>query len=202
MSEKQKMSDQPPSYEESNQQQQPQIPGGHGQPGNVDPNAPGNSNSYSQPQFHDGYSQYPAGPGSGPNETIPGYQGYSDYPDEKKTYPPPGSEYPPPPTPPPGGQYPPQGYPPQNPNYNPMNDPNVYKVKPQLVNITQANPDHLNPAYPEFQQREQQRWAQGDYPKHPKHGAPLSKGNTNPNKFGASAFPGRGGATYNNAARK
>lgn len=204
---KDKMSDQPPSYDESNLQslygptsQQPQTSQAYQQP-SYDMNGPGNSQGYSQPQYQQGYSQYPAGGqgnGSG-NYQPPGYQGSSEYPDEKKSYPPPGSQSQSPhqgldyhyPSPPPGG------------TYNPMNDPNVYKVKPQLVNITQANPQHLNPSYPEFQQREQQRWAQGDYPKQQKHGAPLTKGKVNPNnKFGGSAFPGRGGATYNNAARK
>lgn len=184
------MSDEPPSYEDSNTQHSYQS---QSTPSDFNPNAPGNSQSYSQPNYQQGYSQYPAGQGQAQAQ-APGYQGYSDYPDEKKQGPP-------------GGYGPPPGPPDQNgpgPNgYDPMQDPNVYKVPPQLVNITQANPQHLNPSYPEFQQREQQRWAQGDYPKQYKHGAPLAKGKTNPNnKFGGGAFPGSGGATYGNAARK
>lgn len=92
----------------------------------------------------------------------------------------------------------------QNGQMNPMDDPNVYKVPPQLVNISQANPQHLNPSYPEFQQREQERWAHGDVPRPDayKHGAPLAPSHKGTQRTGGGAFPGRGGATYNNAARR
>lgn len=111
------------------------------------------------------------------------------------------------------GQTPSQpGYAPQNnygystPPQNVMEDPNVLKVKPQLVNISQANPEHLNPAYPEFQAREAQRMQQGDYPKprsYFKHGAPLSQGHVHPeNKTGGGSFPGSSNASYHNAANR
>lgn len=99
---------------------------------------------------------------------------------------------------------PPQGY--QGGQYDPMKDPNVIKVKPQTVNITQANPEHLNPSYQQYLQRDAQRIEHGDFPKphdYFKHGAPLSQGRVNPNlKTGGGAFPGRSGATYDNAANK
>ncbi|CAK7895897.1 hypothetical protein CAAN1_12S02586 [[Candida] anglica] len=91
-----------------------------------------------------------------------------------------------------------------NSNYDPMQDPNVYKVPPQMVNITQANPQHLNPSYPQFLQREQDRHKYGaTEPPPPKHGAPLSQGHKNPNsKTGGGSFPGSSGVTYNNAANR
>lgn len=88
-------------------------------------------------------------------------------------------------------------------NYDPMQDPNVIKVAPQKVNIALANPQHLNPSYPQFQQREQDRRKFGHQDPVYKHGAPLSQGHVNPNsKTGGSAFPGSSGATYNNAANR
>ncbi|CAH2351396.1 hypothetical protein CLIB1423_03S05358 [[Candida] railenensis] len=94
-------------------------------------------------------------------------------------------------------------YQPQPSNYDPMQDPNVIKVPPQKVNIASANPQHLNPSYPQFQQREQDRRKFGHQDPVYKHGAPLSQGHVNPNsKTGGSAFPGSSGATYNNAANK
>lgn len=135
---------------------------------------------------------------------------YSDYPDEKKqgyTYPDTGKQQntysggPP--------NYGPNYGPNDGPNYgaqngyNPMDDPNVYKVPPQLVNISQANPQHLNPSYPQFLQREQQRRMQGDFPQQFKHGAPLEPSvKNNQKKTGGGAFPGRSGVTYNNAANR
>ncbi|EGV64369.1 hypothetical protein PSN45_003792 [Yamadazyma tenuis] len=126
----------------------------------------------------------PSSPPLSDNITIPQkapqYEGNNEYPPEKQQ-------------PPPNGKY------------DPMADPKVYKVPPQLVNITQANPQHLNPSYPQYQEREQQRLAQGHAPNPArwKHGAPLEPGKTNPShKTGGSSFPGRGGATYNNAANK
>ena len=35
----------------------------------------------------------------------------------------------------------------QGPGYDPMQDPNVIKVKPNMVNISQARPEHLNPSW-------------------------------------------------------
>ncbi|ODV80967.1 uncharacterized protein CANTADRAFT_42700, partial [Suhomyces tanzawaensis NRRL Y-17324] len=88
--------------------------------------------------------------------------------------------------------------------YDPLQDPNVYKVKPQKVNITLAPQEHLNPSYGQYLERDKERIKNGDYPKPPemfKHGAPLEPGHKNPNqRAGGSSFPGRGGATYNNAA--
>lgn len=99
---------------------------------------------------------------------------------------------------------PPQGY--QGEQYDPMKDPNVIKVKPQMVNISQANPEHLNPSYQQYLQRDAQRIQQGDFPKphdYYKHGAPLSEGKVNPKlQTGGGAFPGRGGATYDNSANR
>lgn len=99
---------------------------------------------------------------------------------------------------------PPQGY--QGGQYDPMQDPNVIKVKPQMVNITQANPEHLNPSYQQYLQRDAQRIQQGDFPKphdYYKHGAPLSEGRVNTKlKSGGGAFPGRSGATYDSAANR
>lgn len=91
--------------------------------------------------------------------------------------------------------------------YDPMKDPNVYKVPPQMVNITQANPQHLNPQYQEYLQRDQERVAHGDYPKGPefygRKGAPLSPSQQDPNnKTGGGAFPGKSGVSYHNAANK
>lgn len=160
------------------------------------------------------YSEYEQGKGQsqGPPSEIPSYgekdqdrpygQGY----DEKKQsgYDNAPQGYPQGYNAPQGYGNPPQGY--QGQQYDPMKDPNVIKVKPQMVNITQANPEHLNPSYQQYLQRDAQRIQQGDYPKphdYYKHGAPLSQGTVNPNlKTGGGAFPGRGGATYNNAANK
>lgn len=138
-------------------------------------------------------------------------QGSTSYPDEKKP-----------------GQFEPPGYPPneyhntsqsaQYPNsqfqgqnhgnqgqYDPMNDPNVIKVKPNMVNISQARPEHLNPSYPEFQARENERWKQGNTPmprEYFKHGAPLAPGHKGSSKTGGGAFPGSQGATYDTAAKR
>lgn len=93
----------------------------------------------------------------------------------------------------------------QGPGYDPMQDPNVIKVKPNMVNISQARPEHLNPSYPEFQARENERWKQGNTPiprEYYKHGAPLAPGHQGSSKTGGGAFPGSLGASYNNAARR
>lgn len=109
------------------------------------------------------------------------------------------NQYPPPAPPPNQQQY--QQQPPQN--YDPMADPNVIKVAPQKVNISQARPEHLNPAYPQFQQREAERRKFGHQDPQYKHGAPLSQGHKDrSSRTGGSAFPGSSGATYNDAANK
>lgn len=90
--------------------------------------------------------------------------------------------------------------------YDPLQDPNVYKVKPQKVDISRANPDHLHPSYIQFQERERERMMTGDYSKPMQlyvHGAPLPEGKVNPkSKTGGGAFPGRSGATYDDAANR
>lgn len=96
----------------------------------------------------------------------------------------------------------PQGAPPGG-AYDPMNDPGVIKVAPQMVNIALARPEHLNPAYPQFQQREQERRKYGAPDPPRKHGAPLAPGHTAAgSKTGGGAFPGSSGATYNSAASR
>ncbi|CUM63168.1 uncharacterized protein PRCAT00000736001 [Priceomyces carsonii] len=87
--------------------------------------------------------------------------------------------------------------------YDPMNDPNVYKVAPQMVDITRANPEHLNPDYIRYQERDRQRFAQGDFPNPRssfKHGAPLAPSKKDPTNSTGKSFPGRSGVTYKNAA--
>lgn len=92
----------------------------------------------------------------------------------------------------------------QRPATQPPRAQNTFYVKPDLVNISQANSEHLNPAYPEFQRNEAERWRQGDLPRTRqqfKHGAPLRHGFVNyKDKTGGKSFPGSGGASYNNAA--
>lgn len=89
--------------------------------------------------------------------------------------------------------------------YDSNQDPNVYNVPPELVDISRANPQHLNPAYQQYLRRDAERVQQGDIPKgreNFKHGAPLNPGTVNNNKK-TSGFPGaKGGATYNNAANR
>ncbi|EGW30910.1 uncharacterized protein SPAPADRAFT_142653 [Spathaspora passalidarum NRRL Y-27907] len=97
-----------------------------------------------------------------------------------------------------------QGYNPgyQQPGYNPRYPPaNAYTIQPDKVNIAIAPPQHVNPQYPEFLAREQQRIQMGDYPdNYGKHGAPLNKGKTSKNAH--KGFPGRSSATYHEAANK
>jgi hypothetical protein len=104
------------------------------------------------------------------------------------------------------GNYPGQSYQFGGPGYDANQDPNVYTVPPQLVNISQANPAHLNPAYQQYLRRDAERVQQGDIPKgreNFKHGAPLNPGTVNKNKKSSGGFPGaKGGATYNNAANR
>lgn len=150
-------------------------------------------------------------------DSIPDYSNNDSngYPEDKKR--PEGPSYDQPPQQQ-WGQPPPQqwGQPPQQQwgqqpgegsSYDPMNDPNVYKVAPQMVNITQANPQHLNPQYQEYLQRDQERIRQGDYPKGPefygRKGAPLSPSYQNQgSKTGGGAFPGKSGVSYHNAANR
>lgn len=85
-----------------------------------------------------------------------------------------------------------------------MNDPNVYKVPPQMVNITQANPQHLNPQYGEYLARDEQRIRQGNFPggNFGSKGAPLAPSKKGSARTGGGAFPGLGSATYHEAANK
>lgn len=84
---------------------------------------------------------------------------------------------------------------------NPLNDPNVYKIQPEKVNITLAPQEHLNPQYQEYLANEPDRFKRGDFPdKHYKHGAPLNRGHVNSSNKSNKGFPGRSGATYHNAA--
>ncbi|KAG7663611.1 uncharacterized protein J8A68_002860 [[Candida] subhashii] len=111
------------------------------------------------------------------------------------------------------GYPPPQpGYPPaqpgygyqqqQQPYYNPAQDPNVLKITPDLVNITQAPPEHLNPQYQEYLRRDPERIKNGDYPnQYYKHGAPLDKGHKSTGGS-SGGFPGRSGATYHGVANR
>ena len=41
---------------------------------------------------------------------------------------------------------------------DPLNDPNVYKIQPDKVNITLAPPEHLNPQYQEYLANEPDRF--------------------------------------------
>lgn len=149
------------------------------------------------------YEESHQGSQNAPDYGPSSQQGYNGYPEDKKEAPqyPQGDQ---------GGLFSqPQGYNQgyqQQTNYDPMNVPNVYKVAPQKVNITQANPQHLNPQYQEYLARDQERIKQGDYPKGReffKRGAPLNENRVNPkNKTGGSSFPGSAGATYHDAANR
>jgi len=84
---------------------------------------------------------------------------------------------------------------------DPLNDPNVYKIQPEKVNITLAPPEHLNPQYQEYLANEPDRFKRGDYPnKYYKHGAPLNEGHVNSSNKSNKGFPGRSGVTYHRAA--
>lgn len=170
----------PPSYEESQNQsgqnQDQNQNNYHRNPEQRPQDPPGFNEGKNQHQYQQGYSDYPEdkkhpqGPGyegSGPGFTQPGYSQ-------------PGY----------GGQ----GY--NNPSSSSGTPPNTYFVPPQMVNITQANPQHLNPSYQQYLERDQQRIKEGNYPD-PSRGLDKTR-----NKGGKSGFPGRSGITYNNAANK
>lgn len=185
--------DLPPSYEESHRDSQNGQEHGQNAPENSQ-NAPEYNNSNQQ-----GYSGYPDDKKQPPQGHPQDYQ----YSPQGNQYSPQGNQYSSQ-----GNQFPQsQGYNgQQQANYDPMNDPNVYKVAPQRVNITQANPQHLNPQYQEYLARDQERIKEGDYPKGRewfKRGAPLNENRVNlKNKTGGSSFPGSGGATYHDAANR
>ncbi|KAK6462472.1 hypothetical protein DFJ63DRAFT_159516 [Scheffersomyces coipomensis] len=89
--------------------------------------------------------------------------------------------------------------PPQTYN-DPLQDPNVYRVPADIVNITQTMPHYLNPSYQQYLERDQQRIQQGNFPN---PNGPLNTGTQNPTRKGGSGFfPGKSGVTYNNAANK
>lgn len=83
----------------------------------------------------------------------------------------------------------------------------TYQVAPQMVNIAyETDGQYTRPGYTEYLQRDQQRVAQGDFPK-PREafgrgGAPLSQGRQNNQRTGGGAFPGASKTTYHNAANK
>lgn len=78
-------------------------------------------------------------------------------------------------------------------NLGPNPPSNTYFVPPQMVNITSANPQHLNPSYQQYVSNEWRRPA-------PNPNAPLAQSSGKSGK--SSGFPGRSGATYNNAANR
>lgn len=186
----------PPTYNELQQQQW----GGH-----VEEEAPQYSGNY-------GPNEYP--PEKGQQQPPSGY-GPNEYPPEKTQdapgyQPPPPSGYGPQSTtvnqnwsnplphfsggPPQGSQGPPPG------TYTvPAN---TYSVRPNTVNIANDSGKYTRPEYQEYLKRDQERMAQGNYPKPReafKHGAPLDPGHVGLSKSG---FPGRSGATYHNAANR
>lgn len=94
--------------------------------------------------------------------------------------------------------YPNQQYPPQQ-----SNDAPVYVVPryEPTVNIANARPDQVNPAYQDYLRRDEERIKMGDLPndyKKPLAPTKIDKST----KTGGGAFPGRGGASYYNAANK
>ncbi|KAK6199234.1 uncharacterized protein RJT21DRAFT_45275 [Scheffersomyces amazonensis] len=162
----------PPAYDE--------LDHNYSRPPEAPPQLPQQPNQVYQQSFQQGYQQ--------------GYQQYQQY---QQLPPTSGSSY----APPPQG-YQQQGYaqPPPPQGYDPMQDPNVVVVGSDLVNITQARPQYLNPSYQQYLARDQQRIQQGDIP-NPK--GKLNTGTQNPTrKDGSGFFPGRSGVTYNNAANK
>ncbi|KAI5951577.1 hypothetical protein KGF54_004651 [Candida jiufengensis] len=92
-------------------------------------------------------------------------------------------------------QYPPQ----QQYQQDPMQDPNVYKVQPNLVNINYSPPEHLQPQYQEFKQNQQQKMARGEFSASSSK-PEINKGHTSKTTKIQSSFPGASGATYHNAA--
>jgi hypothetical protein len=98
------------------------------------------------------------------------------------------------------GDYPPDQYGKPHGNAPP---PGVYLV-PKLeetVNIANARPDQVNPAYQDYLAADQHRLAMGNFPNNYKKPlAPRKVDRTN--KSGGGAFPGRSGASYYDAANK
>lgn len=143
---------------------------------------------------YDSQHQTPQGYPDEKKQNFNQHQTPQGYPDEKKQY----------------EQYENQSnsnqynqYPPQNQFPQGANDPGVYVVPryEPTVNIAYARPDQVDPAYQDYLRRDQERVAQGDLPNN--HNKPLSKGKVNKsNKTGGSAFPGRQGASYYEAANK
>lgn len=81
---------------------------------------------------------------------------------------------------------------------------NIYTVPSQMINIAyEQDGDLTRPEYKEYLKRDQQRVAQGDFPKPREafaHGAPLNPGKKSNQSSGG--FPGRSGATYHESANK
>ncbi|KAK6459136.1 uncharacterized protein RJT20DRAFT_124304 [Scheffersomyces xylosifermentans] len=206
----------PPPYSE-------QAHGGNGPPPGPPPQQHQQNTQPEYNQFNQqGYSNKPQGYSDSP-------QGYSDY----QGYPPQGlpqnnsqqqgwtssggwlqnSQQGYSPLPPQGpqgyGQYG-QGYAdqnyPQQGSSQAYDNPNVYKVKPNIVNMTLASPDQLHPSYQQYLKRDEERIQQGNIPlgrENFKHGAPLEPGRVSTKtKTGGKTFPGRSGATYNDAANR
>ncbi|KAI3406843.2 hypothetical protein KGF56_000449 [Candida oxycetoniae] len=81
-----------------------------------------------------------------------------------------------------------------------QDQPNVYKTKPELVNINDAPAEYLNPQYAKFRQNQQSKVARGEHANwDPK--PLLNPGHVSNQKI-QSSFPGKSGATYHNAADK
>ena len=142
---------------------------------------------------------------SGTSNATPDYnnlQGQNQtYPDEKKSgssglpnglpYGHPPQQY---------GDYPPDQYGKPHGNAPP---PGVYLV-PKLeetVNIANARPDQVNPAYQDYLAADQHRLAMGNFPNNYKK--PLAPRKVDRSKkTGGGAFPGRSGASYYESANK
>ncbi|CAK9435766.1 uncharacterized protein LODBEIA_P04620 [Lodderomyces beijingensis] len=82
---------------------------------------------------------------------------------------------------------------------DPTHDPNVYKIKPDKVDIRIAPPEHLNPQYVEFRRQQQAGGMINGDPKGPPdngHGGGRKK------KVIDSSFPGNVGARYHNGSNR
>lgn len=149
-----------------------------------------------EPPSYDQLQQFQNQPNPNqPQDNAPQYSGNygpNEYPQEKGN----NNNYP---------QNPGQGQGPGNDVYTvPAN---TYLVAPQQVNIAyETDGKYTRPGYTEYLQRDQQRVAQGDYPKpreaFGRKGAPLTEGSTNNQNSGGGAFPGSSKTTYHNAANK